>query len=323
MTDEHRGIEVRHLRALATVAETRSFSRAAVELGYAQSAVSQQISALERIVGFTLVERPGGPKPVALTPAGEILARHAERVLARLRAATADLQALAAGEAGTVRVGVFQSVGARVLPEVLARYRAAWPRVRVELHESQDDMELRELVVAGALDLTYAADADDDPRFDGVPLLDEPFVVLVPPASPLAGRTSIRLADLDGADAIGFTTGGLGGQAVLEAVRRSGAQTNVVFRSDDNLTVQRLVGVGVGIAVLPELAVEHGEHAGPARILEIVGTVRPRRRIIVLTSRDRQRSTATESFIRLSVEAFTAEAERRGVERLAGDVASR
>ena len=83
------------------IAEERSFSRAAERLGYAQSAVSQQIAALERAVGLKLVERPGGPRPVSLTEAGEVVLRHADRLLARLGALRADLDQLVAGESGT------------------------------------------------------------------------------------------------------------------------------------------------------------------------------------------------------------------------------
>src|ERR687891_1848419 len=108
-TDGWLGVELRHLAALQAVAEEGSFGRAAEHLGYTQSAVSQQIQALERIVGERLVERPGGPRPVSLTEAGELLLRHAEAIVARLSAAQADLAALSAGAAGPLRVGVFQS----------------------------------------------------------------------------------------------------------------------------------------------------------------------------------------------------------------------
>src|SRR5215210_2510356 len=102
------GVEARHLAALQAIAEEHSFSRAAERLGYAQSAVSQQIAALEKLVGLRLVERPGGPRPVSLTEAGVVLAGHADRILGRLVAARADLDALSAGASGTVRVGTFQ-----------------------------------------------------------------------------------------------------------------------------------------------------------------------------------------------------------------------
>ena len=107
------GVELRHLAALQAVAREGSFGGAAVALGYSQSAVSQQIAALERIVGERLVERPGGPRPVSLTDAGRLLLGHAEGIVARLEAAQADLAAYSEGSAGTLRVGTYQSVGAR------------------------------------------------------------------------------------------------------------------------------------------------------------------------------------------------------------------
>src|SRR5918996_4364908 len=114
--DRWLGVELRHLAALKAVAEERAFGRAARRLGYTQSAVSQQIATLERAVGERLLERPGGPRPVSLTEAGRLLLRHAEAIVARLDAARADLAALSAGEAGTLRVGTYQSIGQRIVP---------------------------------------------------------------------------------------------------------------------------------------------------------------------------------------------------------------
>src|SRR6059036_1916315 len=133
------GVELRHLAALQAVAREGSFGGAAVALGYSQSAVSQQIAALERIVGERLVERPGGPRPVSLTEAGHLLLRHADSIVARLKAAQADLHALQAGEAGTLRVGIFQSAGARLLPEIMRRFTQQWPQIDVMLEEHDDE----------------------------------------------------------------------------------------------------------------------------------------------------------------------------------------
>src|SRR5207247_5632884 len=109
--DRWLGVELRHFLALEAVARTGSFGKAALALGYTQSAVSQQIATLERQVGQKLVERPGGPKPVSLTEAGRLLLTHAEAIAARVAAAQADLTALGDGEAGALRVGGFQGVG--------------------------------------------------------------------------------------------------------------------------------------------------------------------------------------------------------------------
>src|SRR6058998_2713149 len=105
--DSWLGLELRHLIALKAIAEEGTFGRAATSLGYTQSAVSQQIAMLERIVGQKLIDRPGGPRPVSLTEAGELLLRHADAIAARLQAAQADLAALAEGEGGVLRVGIY------------------------------------------------------------------------------------------------------------------------------------------------------------------------------------------------------------------------
>src|SRR5438093_13125884 len=102
-TDNWLGLELRHLIALKAVADEGSFGRAARHLGYTQSAISQQIASLERIVGQRVLERPGGPKPVSLTEAGTLLLKHSEAISARIQAAQADLGALEAGEAGPLR----------------------------------------------------------------------------------------------------------------------------------------------------------------------------------------------------------------------------
>ncbi|HEX5145697.1 MAG TPA: LysR family transcriptional regulator, partial [Conexibacter sp.] len=123
--------ESRHLAALVAVAQTRSFRLAGERLGYVQSAVSRQLATLEEVAGTRLVVRASGANEVTLTPAGELLVRHAEALLARQAAARADLERLAAGETGAVRVGVPQGVGPRLLRSVLTVHRERRPNARV------------------------------------------------------------------------------------------------------------------------------------------------------------------------------------------------
>src|SRR5215212_738479 len=118
------GAELRHL---ATLVEEGSFARAADRLGYTQSALSQQIRALERIVGMRLLERRTGRSPLGPTDAGALLLRHADRIAASLHAADADLAALREGTEGTLKVGTFQTVGTGLLPTLLARFAVAHP----------------------------------------------------------------------------------------------------------------------------------------------------------------------------------------------------
>ena len=136
--DRWLGVEIRHLAALQAVEREGSFGRAAQRLGYTQSAVSQQIAHLEKLVGEKLIDRPGGPRAISLTDAGRLLLRHADAIVARLAAAQADMAALHEGAAGPLRVGIFQSVGARLLPRLMTRFREDWPRVEIQLQDISD-----------------------------------------------------------------------------------------------------------------------------------------------------------------------------------------
>src|SRR4051794_40912173 len=124
------GIELRHLAGLEAIAREGSFRRAAKSLGYVQSAISGQIAALERAVGQRLVERSRGGGRIELTEAGQLVLQHSDAILARLQAAQADVAALAAGQAGGMRVGVPPAVGGGVLPPPVRGLAGGWPGVR-------------------------------------------------------------------------------------------------------------------------------------------------------------------------------------------------
>ena len=128
---------------------------------------------------------PGGPRPVSLTEAGQLLLRHADSIVARLQAAQADLQALRAGEAGTLRVGTFQSAGARVLPEIMRRFTAQWPLIEVMLEE-HDDEEIADALERGELDVGFVLLPIGDAPLETVELLRDPYVLVVAAGSPLA-----------------------------------------------------------------------------------------------------------------------------------------
>ena len=147
------GIQLRHLAALQAVVEESSFNQAASKLGYTQPAVSQQIRALERIVGQRLLNRQVGSNKVTLTPAGERLLSYAGHILEELLEAEADLSSFAAGGSGDrLAVGVYESIGVKVLPAVLPSFRLTWPGVRVEIVEGWSDDELLGSLESGALD---------------------------------------------------------------------------------------------------------------------------------------------------------------------------
>ena len=296
------GVELRHLAALEAVARTGSFGRAAVALGYTQSAVSQQIQTLERLVGERLLERPGGPRAVSLTEAGALLLRHAESIIARLEAAKADMAALAQGQGGKLRVGTFQSVGARVLPAVLRRFSADWPGVDVELTESASDEELQRLVERGDLDLAFAMPPLLEGPFESLELLADPYVLLVPEDHDLADAGRAGLADVGDLTLIGNRACRSTALAEEELAQR-GVGVDVAFRSDDNGTVQGLVGAGFGVALVPLLTIDRNDES--VRVLELQPEIPPRR-ISLVWHRDRHRSPAARAFAEVAAEVCSA-----------------
>src|SRR3954469_22940902 len=292
------GVELRHLVALAALARTRSFSQAAIELGYAQSAVSQQIATLERAVGHKLVERPGGPRPVSLTEAGELVLRHANHITARLRAVRADLDALAAGEAGSVRIGTFQSASAKLLPPTLTRFRDTWPHVGVELRNELNTSTLDDLVRGGQLDLAFSDIEPDETTLVYETLVVDEYVLVVPPWSPLVEQAPIDLRDLDDLDLVsGSLTNDTCGLRIAEQLEGGPRRPRVVFRTDDNLTTQRLVASGLGLAVVPLLAVERFVPDAEVVVLPLSETSAFRRTIGIVWHPDRYRSRAAEAFV--------------------------
>jgi DNA-binding transcriptional LysR family regulator len=287
-------VEIRHLAALEAVAETGSFHRAGIELGYSQSAISQQIATLERAAGMQLLERPGGRRPVTPTEAGTRLLRHARRASATRRAAEADLRALAEGEAGTLRVGTFQSAGVRLLPEAMRRYVERWPGVQVQLIEAGYDEELHGLLERGELDLAFVLESDD-PAFEHVHVLTDPYVLLAPPGAMLAQATRpVRPREIAALPLIGYRRSIEGAEAFL---RSRGLDPEIVFRSDEGGIVVGLVEAGIGYAVVPRLGVD--EHADVA-VLEVTGL--PPRVITLGWHADRTPTRAAMAFIEIVTE---------------------
>ena len=297
--DRWLGVELRHLAALQAIAEEGTFGRAATRLGYTQSAVSQQIATLERVVGERLLERPGGPKPVSLTEAGRMLLRHAKAIVARLEAARADFAALSAGEAGSLRLGTYQSVGQRVLPRVLRRFSQAWPHVELRLTETNTDQELVAMIERGDLDLTFADFQLWDGPFESEHLFDDPYVLLVQAESPLAARgTPPALREICELPLIGFRQ--CRSVQLLEShLHARGLSPEFVFRSDDNGTVQAMVAAGLGVAIVPRLTIDENKSA--TAVIPLEGVVPPRR-IGLVWHEDRYRSPASRGFTEIAAE---------------------
>jgi len=297
--DQWLGIEVRHLAALQSVAETGTFRAAAAQLGYTQSAISQQIATLERLVGAKLIERPGGPRPVYLSDTGRLVLRHAQAIISRLQAAQADVTATLQAGAGRLRLGVLQSAGSRILPELLRRFRVEWPHVEVQLTESVSENELLACVERGDLDVSFAVQPLPDGPFEVVELMRDPWVLLVPADSPLAGRRApLSLREVAELSLVGARSCRI--REHLDAqFRARGLEPSYVFRADESKTVHGLVAVGAGIGLITKLGVDPNDER--VRAIELTPTVPPRV-LGLVWHRDRFRSRMVESFVELARE---------------------
>ena len=292
-----RDLEIRHLNALVAVAAERSFGRAAERLGFTQSAISQQIAALERIVGEPVFDRPGGPRPVELTPAGQVLLDHAEAVLRQLQQAEEEVSRLRAGDGGRLVVGTFQSVSVKVLPEVIRRLKAERPLLEIRLFEADDLDVLGDRILEGQLDLAFMVGTGLDDRFTSTHLLDDPYVLIsargrdpVPPVVPTVA--------LDGVPLVGeyYSSCQAG---VDRSLRAAGIEPNYVFRTNDNGAVQAMVRVGVGVAVLAVLAADLTD---PEVVAQQLDPPIPPRRITMVRRSGRTLPPAADRFVELAAE---------------------
>jgi DNA-binding transcriptional LysR family regulator len=257
----------------------------------------QQVATLERIVGGKLVERPGGRRTVFLTRLGELVLQHAEAIVARLQAAQADAEAIVRGDLGALRVGTYQSVGERILPALVPRFYAARPGVEIDLVESESDDELLSHVERGDLDLAFALLPLPDGPFAYVELMTDPWMVLVPADSPLARRDGpVPLDELAMLPLIGARLERCRMQ-VDAHFRARGLDPRYVFRSDENGAVHGLVAAGVGIGIVPRLAVDPNDERVAA--LELGTQVAPRA-IALAWHRDRYRPAAAEALVELA-----------------------
>jgi DNA-binding transcriptional LysR family regulator len=289
-------LDVRRLRVLREVAAHGSFSAAADALSYTQSAVSQQIAALEREAGARLVERSA--RGVRLTDAGRALVTHADAILARLADAEEELQAIAGLRGGRLRLAAFPSACATLMPLAVARFRERHPGVDLSLHPAEPDVGLR-LLRAGEADIalsiaaTFSTRTQDD--VEAVALMDDPMYIMLHRDHPMAGRARLRLADLaDDAWMIG-TAGTCPDVSIfLRACQAAGFEPRIAFNLDDYNAIQGFVAAGMGVSFIPDLALIAVRDDVVVRSL---GARPPVRRIIATTLADSFRSPAKQAML--------------------------
>ena len=300
-------LDPRRLRVLREVAARGSFSAAAEALAFTQSAVSQQVAALEREAGTRLVER--GVRPVRLTDAGRVLLAHAEAVLARLDEAQQELHELAGLRRGRLRLASFPTAIATLVPRAVALFTERHPDVDLTVLDDHRQGLLPRLA-RWELDLALIYDhpalPDAEVELERTDLLDDPFDLVLPHGHPLARRAPVALEQLAAETWIGGTPDGAYARIVLDSCRAAGFEPRVAFGSDDYNAVQAFVAVGQGVAMLPRLALAY-----PRPGLDRVALAEPPvRRIVAARLAASYRSPATASM--LGVLQTTAQAFRQG-----------
>lgn len=244
------------LRVLTEVVGRGSFSAAADSLNYTQSAVSQAVARLEAETGTALVVRDrAGVRPTA---AGAMLIEHAEAILAQIDAAEADLEALLGLRGGRLRMASFPSAGATLMPLAIATFRARHPDIELSLAESEPE-EIAPRLRLGEIDLAllFHFGDEEDRLLEGlhtVELLQDPLHVAIPETHPLARARDLRLADLRAQEWVQTSATSPCARHVVRSCLAAGFEPHVTFESDDYETVQGLVAAGVGVALVPRLA---------------------------------------------------------------------
>lgn len=283
-------MNLRDLKYLVALADHRHFGRAAQASFVSQPTLSTQIRKLEDELGVSLVER--APRRVMLTPVGREIADRARKVIGDVEQMSEIARRSRDPEAGSVRLGLFPTLGPYLLPHVVPRLRGRFPRMELLLVEEKTDQLLARLR-DGRLDAGLLALPVHDEQLHVEILFDEPFVLAVPQGHPLAAHAQLEVGDLDEARLLLLEEGHCLRDQALDVCRLAGADERNGFRATSLETLRQMVASGVGITLLPMLAVQPPVAPSPdIRLLPFAGDA-PYRRIAMVW----RRSSAMAAFL--------------------------
>lgn len=285
-------MELHQLRYAVAVARAGNFSRAAAQCRVAQPSLSQQIQKLEDELGGLLFERL--PRGARLTPFGEAFLRRAQSILNEVEVLKRE-----AGDArnlltGSLAVGVLPTIAPYLLPSMVKSFAERFPGVEVIVHEDTTERLLRQ---AGRceIDVAIASLPLDDDRMAVKPLFSEELLLALPADHPLTLRRTLKAADLDGQKLIVMKEGHCLGDQVLHFCDRSHACPNISIRSAQLETILALVQCGMGISLIPEMAVQQAKGAEP--VFRSLTDPKPERRIVAFWPKSRPPGRAVEEFL--------------------------
>ena len=283
-------VNLRDLNYLVALADQRHFGRAAEACHVSQPTLSTQVRKLEEELGVALVER--APRQVMLTPAGADIVERARRVLAEVAQMRETARRTTDPEAGSVRLGMFPTLGPYLLPHVVPRLRARFPRLELLLVEEKTET-LVAMLRAGRLDAAVLALPLHEDWLHCEPLFEEPFMLAVPAGHPLSKHRELSLSSLAHEHLLLLDDGHCLRDQALEVCSLAGAGEKEGFRATSLETLRQMVAAGVGITLLPMLAVK--PPVPPSADIALVGFRDPPYRRLALVWR---RSSAMAAFLR-------------------------
>ena len=290
-------MNLRDLKYLVALADHKHFGRAAAACYVSQPTLSTQIKKLEDELGVPLVER--APRKVMLTPAGRDAAERARRIVAEVEQMKEAARRSQDPEAGTVRLGMFPTLGPYLLPHVVPRIRARFPHLELLLVEEKSDVLLSRLR-EGKLDAGLLALPVADDQLHTEFLFEEPFVLAVPESHPLAQRGSLTLAELSHQQLLLLEDGHCLREQALDVCRLSGANEKSEFRATSLETLRQMAAADVGITLLPTLAVKPPVARSPNIHLLGFSDSHPSRRIAMVW----RKSSAMSGFLQVFAQVF-------------------
>ena len=293
-------MDVGQLEALVQVAAHRSFSRAAEALGLTQPSVTARIQALERDLGETLFERNG--RGVRLTEVGASFLPHAQRVLRALQDGRDVVQSLRKLEIGTLRLGAAPTVSTYVLPELLKEFCARYPGIDVSVRTEYSE-EIVQMVLADEVQVGLERTITH-PEVVTVPLYRDEVVLVTSPQHAFAQRGAATIAEVGQQPLIMFNRGSGYYTLVHNALRQAGVLASPTMELDNMEATKKMVEEGLGIAILPKMAVEREVQRGELRQIRVEEMTMPEREIALIYRRRRPLSRAAQAFVRLLEERY-------------------
>jgi DNA-binding transcriptional LysR family regulator len=297
-------MDIGQLEAFLQVSARHSFSRAAEVLRLTQPSVTARIQSLERDLGETLFERNG--RGVSLTEAGVAFMPHAQRVLKALQDGRDAIQSLQQLELGTLRLAAAPTIGTYVLPGLLKEFRARYPGIEVSVRTEHSD-QIVQMVLADEVQVGLER-AISHADVVTIPLYEDEVVLVASPQHPFAKRGTASIEELSGEALIMFNRGSGYYTLVDNALRQAGAPASPAMELDNMEAAKKMVEQGLGISILPKVAVERELQQGDLRRIRVRGMTMPKRQIVLIYRRGRSLSRAAQAFVGLLEERYRVKA---------------